>query len=491
MTVQRVYESPGVKGVKTMAIPTWAVEALMRGVGSVVDKVPPERIDQIKQRAGQWLDDLPQSAARGVDSVMRGARVGKDMIDRWARRHSALVTPVINASGSLIEPRIQGVPAGVGSVDLVAEAFASPPLVTPIAVDRLQRRLNRCAGDNGLAILVASNVDAACLAIGMTRGGKPLYMHRSQSLRLPSGTPVPEAFVPQATGSDSREHVHEVGSVDGIADTDAASLPSQALLLAVDNGSSNPIWFRSSQGQQATRIVLMMACGGLQRPKPDAGVDLREMFKPSLRSAAELLDGDAEQACADLVIVPGDGVLGGPSCGLIIGRKDLVESIGQSAIWRTVRASVAITAMMTHALETLSGGHASMHPILSMLHTGEENLRSRAERLATRVSGDESVRTCQVSSAPASLTTSGPWQIASRQLRLQHQTKSSESWARQLAEGVPAVLTTVDGDALVIDLRWVPPSDDGALAAAIVGQAASEAIDENADDATSESTLDR
>jgi L-seryl-tRNA(Ser) seleniumtransferase len=57
-----------------MAIPSWAVEALMRSVGSVVEKVPPERIDQIKQRAGQWLDELPQSAARGVDSVMRGAR---------------------------------------------------------------------------------------------------------------------------------------------------------------------------------------------------------------------------------------------------------------------------------------------------------------------------------------------------------------------------------------------------------------------------------
>lgn len=473
-----------------MAIPTWAVEALMRGVGSVVDKVPPERIDQIKQRAGQWLDELPQSAARGVDSVMRGARVGKEMIDRWARRHTALVTPVINASGSLVEPRIQGVPVGLGTVDLVAEALASPPLVTPIALDRLQRRLNRCAGNNDLAILVANSVDAACLAIGMTRGGKPLYMHRSQSLRLASGTPIPEAFVPQSAGAESRDYVHEVGSVDGITDADAVSLPGQAVLLAVDNGGSNPIWYRSIQNHPSTRIVLMMACGGVQRPQPEAEVDLREMFKPALRSAAELLVGDADQTCADLVIAPGDGLLGGPSCGLIIGRKEWVESIGQSAIWRTVRANVAITAMMTHALETLSGGHASKHPILSMLHTGEENLRSRAERLATRVSGDESVRTCQVTSEQASLTTSGPWRIASRQLRLQHQTKSADLWAKQLAEGVPAVLATVDGDALVIDLRWIPPSDDGALAAAILGQTTGESSQEHAEGAADESNME-
>lgn len=453
-----------------MAIPTWAVEALMRSVGSVVDKVPPERIDQIKQRAGQWLEELPQSAARGVDSVMRGARVGKEMIDRWARRHTALVTPVINASGSLVEPRIQGVPIGLSTIDLAAEALASPPLLTPIAIDRLQRRLNRCAGDNELAILVASSVDAACMAIGMTRGGKPLYMHRSQSSRLPSGTPIPEAFVPHSTSADPRSYVHEVGSVDGITESDTSSLPSPAVLLAVDNGGPNPIWFQSNNDQQLTRIVLMMACGGLQHPKPDAGVDLRETFKPTLRSAAELLTGESDVGSADLVIAPGDGLLGGPSCGLIIGRKELIESIAQAAVWRSFRASVAITAMMTHALETLSGGHAAAHPILSMLHTGEENLRSRAERLATRVSADESVRTCQVTSEHASLAASGPWRITSRQLRLQHQTKSPSAWAQQLVEGVPAVLASVDNDALVIDLRWVPPSDDGALAAAILGQ---------------------
>jgi len=477
----------GQNGKIAMAIPSWAVEALMRSVGSVVEKVPPERIDQIKQRAGQWLDELPQSAARGVDSVMRGARAGKEMIDRWARRHTALVTPVINASGFLVEPRIQGVPIGLSTIDLVAEALASPPLVTPIAIDRLKRRLNRCAGDDELAILVASSVDAACLAIGMTRGGKPLYLHRSQSLRLPSGTPVPEAFVPHSTSADPRDYVHEVGSVDGIAENDAASLPSPAIFLAVDNGGPHPIWFQPNNDGQSTRIVLMMACGGLQPPQPDAGVDLRETFKPTLRSAADFLTGKSDVGSADLVILAGDGLLGGPTCGLIVGRKDRVESIAQSAVWRSFRASVAITAMMTHALETLSGGHAAGHPILSMLHTGEENLRSRAERLATRVSADESVRTCQVTSDHASMTASGPWRIASRQLRLQHHTKSPSAWAEQLAAGVPAVLASVNEDALVIDLRWVPPSDDGALAAAILGQTAGDASAEQSASSPDES----
>jgi hypothetical protein len=111
-----------------------------------------------------------------------------------------------------------------------------------------------------------------------------------------------------------------------------------------------------------------------------------------------------------------------------------------------------------------------------MIDTGEENLRSRAERLAIRLSADESIRTCQVTADSAKLAPHGPWEIASRQLKLQHHGKSAQAWADQLAGSVPAVLTRLDQtggagqDFLVVDLRWVQPSDDVALAAALLGQ---------------------
>jgi len=456
-----------------MAIPSWAVEALMRSVGTVVDKVPPERLDQIRQRAGQWLEDLPQSAARGVDSVVRSARAGKEMIDRWARRHTALVTPVINATGCLSDARIQGVPMSDGVIDLAAEAMASPPLNTQVAIDRLHRRLNRCAGESDLTILVANSVDAACLAIGMTRKGRPVFMHRCQSLRLASGTPIPEAFLPLTGNNVSGEHVHEVGSVDGIAADDAQSLPSHAILLAVDNGETNPLWFAAANSEQTTRIVLMMACSSVGAIGSSVESQSHSAVTPPVRSADYFLSPDNSNAAVDIVITPGDAVLGGPPCGLIIGRKQVIEGIAASPIWRSLRASVATTAMVTHSLESL--GKSPYTPVQAMLRTGEENLRSRAERLAIRISADESIRTCQVTSEPGLLTHSGPWRIASRQLKLQHQSKSATAWAEQLADGVPAVLAGVADDSLVIDLRWVPPSDDGALAAALIGQTTNDA----------------
>ena len=460
-----------------MAIPTWAVEALMRGVGSVVDKVPPEKLDQIKQRAGYWLDELPGTAARGVDAVFRGARTGKEIIDRWARRHTSLVTPVMNASGILADARLQGVPLGEGAIDLAVEALCSPPLDTPQANERLQRRLTRCAGGGEWAILVATSIDAACLAVGMSRRNRPLFIHRSQALRLPSGTPMPDAFVPGFGLADARDQVHEVGSVDGFTPGDLDGIAADAILVAVDNGDPQPLWFAGGGLPDAIGVVVMTMCGGVTDPRGDSAMGL-SAISPALRFASDYLlakDG------VDLVIASGDGALGGPSCGLIIGRRSVIESISTTPIWRSLQAKIATTAMMTQTLEQLSGGEViaggpGLSPVRAMIDTGEENLRSRAERLAIRLSADESIRTCQVTADSAKLTPHGPWEIASRQLKLQHHGKSAQAWADQLAGSVPAVLTRpdqTDGDGqdfLVVDLRWVQPSDDVALAAALLGQ---------------------
>lgn len=463
-----------------MGIPSWAVEALMRSVGSVVDKVPPERFDQLKQRAGQWLDELPQTAARSVDNVFRGARASKERLDRWARRHVALVTPVINATGTLADPRLQGVPLDSQAIDLGVEAAAAPSLRTPVALERLDRRLHACAGQDDLKVLVTTSVDAACLAVGLSRQARPLYVHRSQTLRLPSGTPIPEAFLP-ASAAVAQEHVHEVGSVDSVAASDLHHVAAGAIVIAVDNGGADPLWFasaasrsRTDSAQQPVRVLVMTACGGLRGAASDRSATWQVAMAPSLRGAREFLGDEQSAGSVDLVITSGDGVLGGPPCGLIIGRRAAVDNICSSQAWPALEASIATKAIMAYTLETLQGNSPESLPVIAMLRTREENLRSRAERLATRLSAHESILSCQVTDESAKLTPSGPWRIASRQLRLRRRGKDALQWAQQLATDVPAVLAEVLEDSLVIDLRWVQPSDDAALAAALLGETTAE-----------------
>ena len=456
-----------------MAIPSWAVETLIRGVGNMVDRVPPDRIDQIKQRASSLLDELPRTAARGVDNLFRGARAGREMMDRWTRRHTALVTPVINASGCLGDSRVSGVPLGDHAIELAVESFSGAALSTPTARQRLDRRLNRCAGDDRLSVLVAGNVDAACLAIGLCHPGRPIFVHRSEAIRLSGGTPIPDAFLPVEAGRDGLGHVHEVGSVDGVSAADTIGLPENAILLAVDNGADRPPWFvevEAAEGHdQRLRVVIMTGSSGL---KPPQGEHLQSLtsLSPQPRSAHDHLASGA----ANIVIVPGDGLIGGPPCGLLVGRRSAVEVIAANRVWRALEGGIATRAMITEALEGCSAPTASRHPIGELLATSEENLKSRSERLAIRISAEETIRSCQVGNAPATLTPHGPWKIGSRQLQLRHRDLPAARWAESLAESVPAILAGVIDDTVVLDLRWVQPSDDAALAAALVGGATTE-----------------
>ena len=428
-----------------MAIPPWAVDVLRRGVGGVMEKMPPDAIDQLKKRATDLFNELPQTAAKSVDSVLRNAKAGKESLHRWSRRHIALVTPVVNASGCLTNPKIAGVPIGNDAIEVAVEAFQSGALTSDVARDRLQKRLTKTIASSDVGVLVTSTIDGACLGIASANRGVPIYCHRSQSQRLASGSPIPDAF-----GAG-----HEVGSIDRIDANDTRSIPDSAVVVGVDNGTDGA-WFKS-MASSATRVrVMLLPIATLN------GSDVAITPKPA--SILATLSN-----AADLVVTPGDATMGGPRCGLIIGKRALLDKIVASAVWPAVVADISVQAAMTMTMESLAAGDVESVPVLAMMATSEENLRSRAERLVTRIAAESIVRSCEVTDKPATLSPSGPWSLPSRQLKMSHRDLSAIDWAAKLAADVPAVIVAVDGEYVVVDLRWIQPVDDVALVATLVG----------------------
>jgi L-seryl-tRNA(Ser) seleniumtransferase len=441
-----------------MAIPPWATEVLRRGVGGVLERVPTDTVEQFKKRAGDLLAELPQTAARSVDSVMRSAKMGKDSVQRWTRRHIALVTPVVNGSGCLSHARIAGVPISDEAIDVAAEAMSAGALMTSTAHERLERRLMKCAGTTDYGILIATSVDAACLVTAHSLQRTAIYFHRSQSQRLPSGTPIPDAFA--AGTALSGGQIHEVGSIDRVEPSDSRPVASPAALVSVENGELNRDWYHppsEAEANQSNRIRIAYL--------PAASVSLNSPFQ--LPAPLQKL-----HTGTDIVITPGDGALGGPRCGLIFGTKKAIDAITQSSLWSSVAADAATQAAMTLTLEQLHSGSATDVPVQAMMHTSEDNLRSRAERLATRFAAEPTVATCQITDKAATFSAGGTWSCPSRQLRLTHRDLSAADWALKLLGEVPAVLVGVDAEAIIVDLRWIQPSDDASLVATLVGHAA-------------------
>ena len=429
-----------------MAIPPWTIELLRRGLSDVARKASePETLEKIKTQATEILHDLPETAARGIDAVMRGAEAGKKSVQRWSRKHTALAIPVLNASGVLMNDEGSGVPLSEQAIEVGRELMVGDTIRGPAMEERLSKRLQRLLPvDDDYAIAITSSFPSALTAFSLLVQQRQLVVHRSHAVRLPGGLPLPDAFgmlVPV---------IQEVGSVGGVSVSDFDALEKFCLIMA--DGGECEVELLDFAGRDAMQAVVLPVATVAASPHD------------RIPSAEAILT-----AGADFVIMPGDGVCGGPACGILMGRAPEIRQIKESSAWPGLAASDAVQAMLAVSLEAAASNNDQI-PVRALLSTSQENLRGRAERLATRLSGSDSIASCQVTADDARLTRDGRWRFPSRQVRLRHKSMSAVDWANDLREELPAVFASVDGDDLRVDLRWIAAADDGKLAETLGGK---------------------
>jgi L-seryl-tRNA(Ser) seleniumtransferase len=167
------------------------------------------------------------------------------------------------------------------------------------------------------------------------------------------------------------------------------------------------------------------------------------------------------RAGADLVLFSGDKLLGGPQCGIIVGKSDLISRLRSNPLARAVRVDKLTLAALQTTLEIHRAGRAFDDiPVLRQLSASIDEVRRRAEvllqELSARAKPQGQFSLESVSSAPgggALPEQSLPsWAIAIFRQNPDHV-------AAQLRLGHPAVLARVQDGKVLVDLRTVLPED--------------------------------
>jgi L-seryl-tRNA(Ser) seleniumtransferase len=173
-----------------------------------------------------------------------------------------------------------------------------------------------------------------------------------------------------------------------------------------------------------------------------------------------------------LVVLSGDKLLGGPACGIIVGRKSLVQKISQHPL----SAAVQIDKLRLAALAATLGRQNDLDtaersiPLIGLLATSLENLQNRAQRLApqlaaTSIVGAEAVLTqsyLEGQAVPAHVRPS--WGVALTPLK-----GSAEELAAALRGGMLPVIGRIEDQRLLLDLRSVLPRQDLQIAEVFEG----------------------
>jgi L-seryl-tRNA(Ser) seleniumtransferase len=180
----------------------------------------------------------------------------------------------------------------------------------------------------------------------------------------------------------------------------------------------------------------------------------------------------------DLVIARGDGLIGGPMCGLIIGSSEAIRRVTQHPLFATWRLDALRSAALCATLECYDGAErgAEALPVWQLLTTPIENLRNRAERIApqlAQVAGIASAVPLETRSPiSAALDSNCDW--SSYGMALAATDGDIRALDQRLKSLPMPIHGRVEGDRLVLDLRTVFPRQDTALVEALVGPPASD-----------------
>lgn len=175
----------------------------------------------------------------------------------------------------------------------------------------------------------------------------------------------------------------------------------------------------------------------------------------------------ALDAGADVVVMSGDKLLGGPQSGLILGKRHLLQSMRENPLARSYRVDKLTLAALEATLALYRDPVVARQeiPTLAMLAATPVELEARAGVVAAALRAGgvpcDVVASDSTVGAGAFPTTVLP----SVALALEG---DAERWSTTLRRSTPAVVGRIRDGRMLLDLRAVPPTMTGALIDAVL-----------------------
>ncbi|RPF27537.1 L-seryl-tRNA(Sec) selenium transferase [Georgenia muralis] len=385
-----------------------------------------------------------------LERCRRGELAPGDVVDAVVDALPVAATslrPVINATGVLVHTNLGRAPLSAAAVRALAVAAGPTDVELDLATGRRGPRgrgaltaLAAAVPDAGGVHVVNNGAAALALVALALAAGRTVVVARGEMVEIGDGFRIPELL--ESVGAQLRE----VGTTNRVRTQDYADAVDDrtAFVLKVHPSNFVVSGFTSS--------VAVADLAGLPVPVvADIGSGL---LSPHPRLPAEPDAATALRAGAAVVTASGDKLLGGPQCGLLLGRADLVHRLRRHPFARAVRADKLTLA----ALEaTLTGPPP---PVALALAADADALLARARSVAAALAGVVAATAARSVAAVGGGGAPGV-ELASAAVTL------PVALAGPLRAGVRPVVGHVERGALLLDLLAVPPEDDPALVEAV------------------------
>ena len=412
-----------------------------------------------------------------VQAVLDHAREGADVptfdalragvLARLAAAQAEGLIGVINGTGVLLHTNFGRAPLSAGALEAVRDLGAGyTNLEYDVATgergsrhDRVSSLLREVSGAQ--ATLVVNNCAAAVLLVLDTFArGRDVVVSRGELIEIGGGFRLPDVL------AKSGANLVEVGTTNKTYARDYrdAWTSNTALFMRSHPSNYRVTGFTASVPSPAlAALARELEVISFEDLGSGALVDLAQFGLPSEPTLAQAI-----VAGLDLVSVSGDKLLGGPQCGIIAGRDDLIAALRRNPLLRALRVDKMTLAALGATLAAYVDGRLHDIPLFAMLALTQDALLERAERLRAAVVARAPA--ARIECVPTSATTGGGTlpdvEIPSAGVSVRS-VDGPDSYAARLRVARPPVVGRVENDRFVIDLRTVRESELEVLAGAL------------------------
>lgn len=308
------------------------------------------------------------------------------------------------------------------------------------------------------ATVVNNNAAAVMLVLRTIAAGKDVVVSRGELVEIGGSFRIPDVM--EASGA----RLAEVGTTNRtrVSDYRKGVTADTGMLLKVHTSNYRIVGFT----EEATVQELVELGRELKIPAVvDLGsgclVDLRELgLAHSEPTVPEVLAQGA-----DIVTFSGDKLLGGPQSGIIVGRKEYLQTIKKNPMKRALRVGKLTLSGLEATLKAYMDPATAVRriPTLSMISTAKGSIADRARRFARRLA-DLPVKTSTMSSVSRVGGGSLPLEeLPTMLLALAPDHMSANEMEERLRLQDPPIVARIMDDKLCLDLRTVMSRELGEL----------------------------
>ena len=435
----------------------------------------------------EWLNGLPRSAVvTAVQAAVDAAR--KTILDgatpapidvqqilaraeeELVRRSMPSLRRVINATGIVLHTGLGRAPLCDAAIEAVVEGASGYcnlefDLTTGARGKRtthIAEQLVRITGAEA-ATVVNNNAAATLLILQTFAAGREVIVSRGQLIEIGGSFRLPDIM--RAGGVTLRE----VGTTNRtrLSDYESAINDRTAMLLRVHTSNYRVVGFTEDVPIDAI-AALAHRFGLFAVDDLGSGV----LFDPAAHGlppepfvTASILAG------ADLICFSGDKLLGGPQCGIILGKREHIDRLNANPLMRTYRVDKLTLLALEATLHHYADPHDALQsiPALAMLGASTDELAARARALADELKNalpEEQFYICSDVAYAGGGSMPGH-ELPTVVVQWRPSGRSAHAMTAALREAETPVIVRIRDDALCFDLRSIRPVDFELLVSAV------------------------